>query len=149
MSEFNIELAEKVTQKLREKPSLHIQSMGDKCVLGWAGRISGRFEETFENRFMAGRRALGLNRLQAWVIWNTNTERKALYRLNKIAERARARRERITQREERKALKRMARNDKAYQEKLDKDARRQAREAIHAVYDKVDAAQAERRRVDA
>lgn len=143
MSEFNVELAEEITKKLSNQPHLHIQSMGAQCVLGWAGR--DRWNNTMEDRFIAGKRALGLNAFQAYLIWGTHSERKALYRLNKITERAKACQERRATREERRALKRMARDEDAYQKKLDKVARRQAREAINAVYDKVDAERAERR----
>lgn len=145
----NIELAEKVLGHVRLNPVLHDQSSGSLCMLGWTNQLSNGGEDYRLSAPERAAHALGMNPWVALFIWATPIDflgrwyfaawlayAKALRRLR---ERASAR---ASVREERRTLKRMAKDEERYQKLLDK----QAREAVLAVYAKVDEAQAQRRR---
>lgn len=161
MKDFNIELAEKVLGHVKLHPWSHHQFSGDACMLGWTNNLYrdehgiSRIDDllsdepyAWDPELQAAHR-LGMNPLLAKYIWGMPSKFMARQMFAAWLRYAKVRKWQIVKasaREEKRTIKRMAKAEERYQKALDKKAREQARAAINAVYDRVDAAQAERRR---
>jgi hypothetical protein len=156
VSEFNLELAEKVLQQIDSTPEWHIQSSPSYCVLGWVVKL-GEVHQDFSGTESRAAEALGIDFKTARDIWQTMSEsaaKRKLVRLIKDEKSARAAIAKAAAKAARKAAKvaaKQAAADAKRAARIEEETQRvldlQAREQMRAHKRVVKAAEVEREHV--
>lgn len=136
MTEFNLDLAEKVLEQITLHPETHHQSSPTFCVVGWTIKL-GKVRQNYERSASRAAEALGIDYDTARDIWETmndNAARRKLVRLIKQEKRHRKAEERTARKADRAATKqakadakRAVRVEEETQRALDLQARAQVR----------------------
>lgn len=157
MTQFNLDLANKVMDQITFHPHLHNQRSGSRCVVGWTVKLADgktKVRHDFSGRFDSdvhrGARLLGIPYDTSYDIYGTmdndlakhklqdlidaevkrrETESRSAKRLIKKAVKAQQKRDKAKAKQDNKIAKRHARIEEETQRCIDMQAREQARQA--------------------
>lgn len=125
MSEFNLDLGQRVLEQITLNPELHDQKDPSACVMGWTVRLGGEYQYWCYDDITDGAKMLGISHCRAAIIYIILGNRIARWELARLVHKE----ERRRYRRDLKAGKRAARIEEETQRSLDLQVREQVRAA--------------------
>lgn len=146
MTQFNLDLANKVMDQITLHPHLHNQRSGSRCVVGWTVKLADgktKVRHDFSGRFDSdvhrGARLLGIPYDTSYDIYGTMDNDLAKHKLQDLIDaevdrrrhdvKAQQKRDRAQAKQDNKIAKKAARVEEETQRSIDVQAREQARQA--------------------